>query len=286
MPSAPLHVNRYGPTGRSVVVLHGGPGARGAAGPLARALADPLHVLEPWQRQSSDVPLTVARHVEDLADLLSRDLRGERPALVGESWGAMLGLAFASAHPDRVAALALVGCGTFDRRARAHLEATLEARTTPELRERLARLATQVPDEAERAARAHALSDPLYTYRRAVEDPVPALDLKGHRESWSDMLRLQESGRYPAAFESIECPVLMLHGAYDPHPGTLIRDGLQRFIPQLEYIELDRCGHAPWIEEHARGRFLSILRAWLQRALCEGEDAPPAPDGAERGTVP
>ncbi len=46
---------------------------------------------------------------------------------------------------------------------------------------------------------------------------------KGHHESWSDMVRLQESGVFPARFASIRCPVLMLHGSYDPHPGALIR---------------------------------------------------------------
>jgi pimeloyl-ACP methyl ester carboxylesterase len=179
----------------------------------------------------------------------------------------MLGLAFASTYPERISGLALVGCGTFDRRARARLQSTLAERTTPELRARIARLATEVPDENERAARAHALSDSLYTYRRAVDEPIAALDLKGHTESWNDMLRLQESGVYPAAFTSIACPVLMLHGSYDPHPGGLIRDGLREFIPHLEYLELERCGHAPWIEAHARDRFLSSLRAWLQRTL-------------------
>jgi pimeloyl-ACP methyl ester carboxylesterase len=263
----PLSVRRYGPTGRSVVVLHGGPGAPGGAGLLARALADPLHVLEPWQRLSSDVPLTVARHIEDLAAAISREIPGKKPALVGESWGAMLGLAFTSTYPDRICALALVGCGTFDRSARARLEATLAERTTPELREQLAHLATRVPDENQRVAQAHVLSDPLYTYSRAVDDPTPTLDLKGHSETWSDMLRLQESGVYPAAFASITCPALMLHGSYDPHPGGLIRDGLQQFIPHLEYTELDRCGHAPWVETHARDRFLSILRTWLRRHL-------------------
>jgi pimeloyl-ACP methyl ester carboxylesterase len=177
----------------------------------------------------------------------------------------MLALAFASAYPDRVSAIALVGCGTFDRTARARLNQTLAERTTKELEEQLAQLESQVPDENDRIAQAHALSDPLYTYNRAVREPAANLDLKGHAESWSDMIRLQEAGAYPAAFEVITCPVLMLHGSYDPHPGALIRDGLQKFIPELEYIELDRCGHSPWIEEHARDRFLSILRSWLQR---------------------
>jgi pimeloyl-ACP methyl ester carboxylesterase len=179
----------------------------------------------------------------------------------------MLALAFTSEHPERVSALALVGFGTFDRRARARLESTLAERTTEELQEQLAQLAIGVPDENERAARAPALSDHLYTYSRAVSEPLAQVDLKGHTESWSDMVRLQEAGVYPAAFATITCPVLMLHGSYDPHPGGLIRDGLQEFIPHLEYTEFGRCGHAPWIEEHARDRFLSDLRSWLQRHL-------------------
>jgi pimeloyl-ACP methyl ester carboxylesterase len=227
MQTRPLPLKRYGPTGRTVAVLHGGPGAQGGATLLARALADPLHVLEPWQRVSSGVPLSVAQHIEDLE----------------------------------------AGCGTFDRRSRARLRSTLEERTPAELRDQLSALTETFPDAGERAARAHALSDPLYTYSRAVDDPPLRLDLEGHQESWSDMVRLQEAGVYPAAFTSITCPVLMLHGSYDPHPGDSIRDSLRESIPHLEYIELDRCGHAPWVEEHARDRFLSILRSWLQQRL-------------------
>ncbi len=72
---------------------------------------------------------------------------------------------------------------------------------------------------------------------------------------------------YPAAFTTIAYRVLMVHGSYDPHPGKLIRDGLQKFISDLEYTEFDQCGHSPWREERARDRFLSILRSWLQRHL-------------------
>jgi pimeloyl-ACP methyl ester carboxylesterase len=136
----------------------------------------------------------------------------------------------------------LVGCGTFDTKARARLQATLGER-----------------------ARQNESADRLYTYSRAVAEPPIELDAKGHTETWNDMLRLQAEGVYPAAFAAIACPVLMLHGAYDPHPGEMIRDGLARYIPQLEYVELERCGHSPWIEEHARDRFFSVLRTWLSR---------------------
>ncbi len=263
----PVPVKHHGPIGRPVVVVHGGPGAPGSAGLLAEALADPFHILEPWQRTSSDAPLTVARHIEDLAEVISRELPGETPALVGASWGAMLALAYTSVQPDCVSALALVGCGTFDRVARAQLTSTLADRTTKPLKDQIARLVTTVPDENDRASQVHVLSDPLYTYDRAVREPMVSVDLKGHTESWSDMIRLQDAGVYPAAFAAIRCPVLMLHGSYDPHPGALIRDGLSEFVPQLEYCELDRCGHSPWVEAHARDRFLSLLRTWLQRHL-------------------
>jgi pimeloyl-ACP methyl ester carboxylesterase len=264
-----LRVRRYGPLGRTAVVLHGGPGAPGSASELARALADPLHVLEPWQRWSSGIPLTVDRHVEDLAAVISEHIPDEKPALAGESWGAMLGLVFASRHPDRVSELALIGCGTFDRRARARLQETLAQRTGPELNAQLADLESRFPDEGERLAQVHRLSDPLYTYCRAAdaEDPIEHFDAKGHVETWDDIVRLQDSGVYPAGFASITCPVLMLHGTYDPHPGPMIRDSLAAHIPQLEYHELEKCGHSPWVEAHAREHFLARLRSWLEQNL-------------------
>ena len=116
-------------------------------------------------------------------------------------------------------------------------------------------------------ARAHTPTDHLCTYARAFREPVVRLDLKGHAESWADMVRLQDAGVHLAASAAIRCPTLMLHGSYDPHPGGMIRDGLKQFIPHLEYTELDRCGHSPWIEEYARERFLSLLRSWLLRHL-------------------
>ena len=88
-------------------------------------------------------------------------------------------------------------------------------------------------------------------------------DGAGHDQTWSDMLRLQESGRHPAAFAAIRCPVRMIHGAEDPHPGASIRASLAPYIPHLEYHELQRCGHYPWLERGAREEFLATLRRLL-----------------------
>lgn len=261
---AGLRTREYG-AGRSVVVLlHGGPGAGGYLSPLARELAGPFHVLEPLQRRSGGAPLTVATHVSDLHALV-REACGEAPpALVGHSWGAMLALAFAAAHPGSVRSLALIGCGTFDPAAREALRAAFESRLEEGLRRRLARLPEECPDPD---ARLRALGN--LTLAPYSHDPVVSAlelelcDARGHDETWQDMLRLQQAGVYPSAFEAIRVPVLMLHGQVDPHPGGRTRDTLRRHLPQLEYSEWPRCGHSPWLERAVREEFVAALRAWL-----------------------
>lgn len=257
-------LHRHGTRGRALILVHGGPGAPGSLAPVGRELADEFRVLEPWQRPSGAEPLTVARHVADLQALIETECSGEKPALLGASWGAMLVLAHAAAHPAAVGPLILVGCGTFDLAARARMREILAERLgdTAALRSRL---------ESEHA-------DPdarLAAYGKALEaayqvDPVPGaagsgpVDARANAETWADMIRLQEAGVYPAAFAAIRSPVLMLHGAFDPHPGAMIRDGLRPLIPRLEYHEWERCGHEPWRERGVREAFHDHIRTWLR----------------------
>jgi len=248
-----------------VVLLHGGPGAPGSMAPVARGLAGAFRVLEPFQRGSGAEPLTVARHVADLHHLLARG-EGERPALVGHSWGAMLALAYAAAHPGRAASLVLVGCGTFDVAARERLRAAREERMDDALRRRLEGLAREFPDPDERLrALGTLLLGPDSCDLATAELELEACDARAHRETWEDMLRLQETGVYPDAFAAIEEPVLMLHGGADPHPGRLIRASLEPHIRRLEYREWERCGHYPWLERAVREEFFAVLREWLAR---------------------
>jgi pimeloyl-ACP methyl ester carboxylesterase len=266
-----MHIREYGTTGPLVVVLHGGPGAPGSAAPVARELASSFRVLEPFQRGSGSEPLTVARHVQDLHDLLEACRMDALPALVGHSWGAMLALAYAAAHPGSVASLVLIGCGTFDLQARARMRAICAERIDPALRQRLERLPQEIADPDERLRVMGDLLLPIYSC-----DPVASpqesepFDARAHSETWEDMLRLQAEGVCPPAFAAIRAPVLMLHGAADPHPGSMIRASLAPYLPQLEYREWARCGHYPWLERAVRDEFFSTLRGWLLRQLNTG----------------
>lgn len=260
-----IRVREYGISGPLVAVLHGGPGAPGYMAPVARRLGDTFQVLEPFQRGSGEKPLTVARHVADLHDVLASRFGDRRVALVGHSWGAMLALAYTAEHAERVASLMLIGSGTFSVAARVRFRAILEARTDASLRQRVRALDVECPDPDERLGRRARLTLPLYAYDIGSSDPgFDACDARAHQETWDDMMRLQEIEVYPQAFETIRAPVVMLHGAADPHPGEMIRASLHPYLPQLEYMQWERCGHYPWLEPAVRDDFFRVMVEWLQ----------------------
>ena len=109
------------------------------------------------------------------------------------------------------------------------------------------------------------MSLPLDSFDLVSPAELCECDARAHEETWNDMVRLQEAGVYPARFDAIECPVTMLHGAVDPHPGTMIRDSLRPPMPQLEYHEWQNCGHYPWLERAVGDEFYATVGAWLDR---------------------
>lgn len=266
-----IRVREYGlAQSAPVVVLHGGPGAPGSVQGLARDLGRSRRALEPLQRRADaaeGAPLDVARHVEDLAAVAPR-----RCPLVGWSWGAMLGLSYAAAFPERVSALVLVGCGTYSSASREVYRTRMDEAFGAEGRARAADLRSAIEactSASERdallaelgalASRAQA-HDPLPD--SAAPEPLP-FDAVGHRATWQDVLRLQEEGVEPARFASITAPVVMLHGAQDPHPGREVYEDLRPHVKRLEYVEFENCGHAPWGERRARTAFFEALEAAL-----------------------
>jgi hypothetical protein len=48
--------------------------------------------------------------------------------------------------------------------------------------------------------------------------------------------------------------------------GGLIRDGLQKFVPELEYREWAACGRYPWMERAVQEDFYRVLIEWLSRS--------------------
>lgn len=262
----------HGNDGPTVIALHGGPAAYGGASRIAEGLSEKFRVVEPWQRPSGDTPLTVAVHVEDLHNLILSRCNGEKPILVGSSWGAMLALAYAAEHSDSINAIALVGCGAFDKASRDRIVQRRSRKIVDYIARHPEHKADLQLDIGEQMMKWHVMTDAYELLPIAPVTPE-AFDMQGHTETWQDMMRCQEAGIYPKSFSDITVPVLMLHGADDPHPGAMIRDSLKRYISQLEYHEFSRCGHDPEIERYAKDEFFAVLSNWLTRRFLTTNEA-------------
>lgn len=279
MPSSDLIQSRqYGERGPYVVLLHGGPGAPGEMAPVARGIESVCRIIEPLQRRSGGVPLSVEHHVEDLHDLLRDEVNSEPVHLVGHSWGAMLALTYAARHPEGIFRIILIGCGTFDRASRKVYLANMARRMDSRTRQSIDRLKDQLATETDPERRNELFADlgKILTRLQAVnpfpaDSPVLGCDERGHEETWADVLTLQENGIHPAEFAAIRGmgrssgleTVTMIHGDLDPHPGSMIFESLAPFIDDLQYRELSRCGHTPWMEREARDGFFEYLTECL-----------------------
>jgi pimeloyl-ACP methyl ester carboxylesterase len=77
---------------------------------------------------------------------------------------------------------------------------------------------------------------------------------------------MRKSGELLALASQITCPVVAIHGEYDPHPTDGVREPLSTAIDDFRLISLEKCGHKPWIERQAREAFYRILKAELSKS--------------------
>lgn len=253
--------------GPPVVVLHGGPGAHhDYLLPGFDALASGRTLIYYDQRGGGrsavprEVPVGWREQVADLEAL--RQVWGfDRLTLAGYSWGGLLSLLYAIAHPDRMERLALVSPAPAWRAAREEFERRFAERTmAPALQE--ARAALRASDLRER--------DPGAYQRRTFElsvagyfhDPAKVADLTPFRVTGRTQQEVWASlGDYDLrpALARLRLPALVLHGDDDPIPPDSARVTAEALGARFEL--LPRCGHVPYVE--AFDDFRRLLDAFL-----------------------
>ena len=90
-------------------------------------------------------------------------------------------------------------------------------------------------------------------------EPAVTADADIYAAVWPQATALRQAGGFEAALSQVRCPVLAIHGDYDPHPIDGIRIPLADTCPTARIITLARCGHTPWDERHARDAFFEVL---------------------------
>jgi proline iminopeptidase len=197
--------------------------------------------------------LTLRVVVEDL-EALRVHLKQERLVLVGHSWGAMLAMAYAAAHPDRIDRLILIGSGGPTLEFAERFTDNITARLRPEDVE--ARRSWESPDkrggDPEKAALgAMKAILPGYFFDRAKALAFAA-ELKDGSfhpavNSWL-MADLNKSYDLRAGLQKVDRPVLILQGHQDP-VSDKTADDIHALLSGSTLHYINKCGHFPWIEQ-------------------------------------
>ncbi|HCE70832.1 alpha/beta fold hydrolase [Ruegeria pomeroyi] len=249
-------VRQYGDMPSRVVVLHGGPGGAGEVEPLARELGNRGHaVLEPFQTCQ-----TVGGQVDELSSHIER-FCAPPVTVIGWSWGAWLGCLLAAQRGMLVRRLILVGSGPFEESYASAIRTTKNSRLTKDQRKEISQLRPTEGDPAE-VARFIALSDIADTYARDTsQQPFVAFDGAIHAAVWAEAVDMRRNGALLEAVCAIRCPVVAIHGDYDPRPSEGVQIPLRAALPSADFVQLERCGHKPWQETFAKADFYRALEA-------------------------
>jgi proline iminopeptidase len=247
--------------GDPIIVVHGGPGLdHSYLRPGLDMLASAHSLVYYDQRGTgrSDFPLdsasiNLAKFVSDIDDL--RQVLGyERVTVLGHSFGGLIALAYARAHPDHVTALILMDTAEPGERWQTEASRRAKAARTSEDSAELSRLLASPGYAAHDAA---TLSE-IYrlSFRSTFLDPsrIDELNLKlapktAHdgqevaRLLGGDMAHLDWWPDLP----SLTVPSLVIQGKADPMPLAMAK-ALAGAIPNAKLAVLDS-GHFPEIED-------------------------------------
>jgi len=259
------NLRRYGKAPFNVAVIHGGPGAVGEMAPVARELASGWGVLEPLQTATS-----LEGQIEELRAVLKEN--GDLPiTLVGFSWGAWLSFICAANYPAIVKKLILIGSGPYGEKYAARIQETRLNRLSEEERTEVESLIEILDnpvaeDRSTAFARFGALFSKADTCDPIMHDfEVVDCQVEIFQSVWKDAVELRRSGKLLELGNHIKCPVVAIHGDYDPHPAEGVQEPLSAILRDFRFILLKNCGHMPWIERQARDRFYGILNEELRK---------------------
>ena len=262
-----INLRTYGQAPYQVAVIHGGPGAAGEMAPVARELASNRGVMEPLQTAAS-----VTGQVEELKTTLEE--KGNLPIiLIGYSWGAWLSLILTANYFSCVKKLILVSSGPFEEKYVPRLLETRSNRLSEiervEFQAAFQALTDSTTKDKDAAlARLGALVAKTDSY-----DPMPhesnetnMVDGSGDvfHDVWIEAAELRSSGKLLEYARQVRCPVVAIHGDYDPHPAAGVQAPLSIALKSFRFILLRNCGHTPWIEKQAKEAFYHTLKGELR----------------------
>jgi pimeloyl-ACP methyl ester carboxylesterase len=253
-----LNYRKYAKEPYSVVVVHGGPGAPGGMAYVAEKLSEKFGVIEPFQTS-----LTIRGQIEELHSVIN-ETRNLPVVLIGHSWGAWLAFMLAAEFPDDVSKLILVSAGPFEHSF--DVTTVRLSRLEDAEQKELSSLMDLINDSS--GSRLDSLTFRRFAELTSKADSFSPMKLEEsnfdfqpeiYQSIWPEAEKLRKNGILLKLGERIRCPVIAIHGDYDPHPAEGMKVPLKRVLKNFKFILLKDCGHYPWKEKKANKRFFEIL---------------------------
>lgn len=231
----------------TTVVLHGFTGSASAMAPLTSRLPEPVlgldlpgHGSGPVSDDPADYTMAAA-----VSGVVSATAHLDRFALVGYSMGGRVALHVALAHPDRIAALVLIGAraGIDDPAERAERVAADEA------------LADRIESEGIEWFADYWADRPLFATQRVRLSAAQQAELRAQRRS-CDPRGLAHSlrGMGAGAVEPIGCrlselsmPCALIAGSDDAKFAAIAHQ-MAAVMPRATVCSIPDAGHAPHLE--------------------------------------
>ena len=248
---------KYGNSPYSVVLVHGGPGAPGEMAPVAKVLSKKCGVLEPLQTQNS-----VDGQIEELKQQIKVNTKVP-VVLVGWSWGAWLSFILATKNPDLLNKLILLDSGPFEAKYAKRIMPTrlarLKGKENARAKELLDMFQIETPDKNSFQEFGQLMSkadsyNPIPERREVIE-----VQFDIYQRVWKEAVELRKSGGLLEYGKLINCPVVVIHGDYDPHSFEGVKEPLSKVLKECKFILLNNCGHKPWLERQAKDEFYEVL---------------------------
>lgn len=212
------------------------------------------------KRLQPGAPQTMAAQIADL-DAVRAKLGLDKPALVGDSYGGMLAMAYAAAHPEHVGKLILSDSAAPSWNSMVHLL----PQTFPDIEEQDEAEQKRLGDTTEAAARAGLLNHfKMIFYSPAKRDAY--------------LTKMGDLGFEPAIGEAVAeatkdldltpslagftgFPTLVLSGRYDMNVAPLTAWRIAHAIPNAKIVFFEESGHLPSYEEPEKYR--AVLDGFL-----------------------
>jgi proline iminopeptidase len=248
-------------SGDYVLVLSGGPGEdihsmQGIADELGkkyRCIMSEQRGTGRSKLQTYDPSTINLNAYMDDIEALRKQLRTEKFIVVGNSWGMILGLAYAGTHPDAVRAVVTIGSGpitfeylgVFSDNQVARLGACeLEVRDFWKNPSR----ETADPDRAA-FERLRAATVAYFYDRKKALQMAAELDPKDYNFRVPPAF-LKAEGKYDfrPKLKTITAPVLLLQGRQDVAGEANVCEA-HSLIKNSTLVFIDKCGHMPWLEQ-------------------------------------